>query len=75
MNELEPLLDLRGVGKALHLGSTSVYAMIASGQLPHVRLGRSIRVAPQAVREFIASRETAGLAQDDVIPLRARRRG
>ena len=70
MADLEPLLDLRGVGKALHLGSTSVYAMIASGQLPHIRIGRCIRVSPSAVREFIASRETAGLDQDDVLPLR-----
>lgn len=75
MNELEPLLDLRGVGKALHLGSTSVYAMIASGQLPHIRIGRAIRVSPEAVREFVRSRETAGLAGGEVVPLRVRRRG
>ncbi len=55
--ELEPLL-LRPteVGKLLGLGRSTVFAMLATGELPVVRLGRSVRVPREALERWIRER-------------------
>ena len=52
---MEPLLlRVHEAAKAIGLGRSKTYELVASGVLPSVRLGRSIRVPAQAVREFVA---------------------
>lgn len=51
----QDLLTVKYVAGALRLGHTKTYQLIASGQLPAVRIGRSVRVTPRALREFIDS--------------------
>jgi excisionase family DNA binding protein len=46
-------MTVKEVATELRLGHTKTYELIASGQLPAVRIGRSVRVTPQALREFI----------------------
>jgi excisionase family DNA binding protein len=51
----QALLTVKEVARALRLGHTKTYELIASGQLPAVRIGRSVRVTPQALRAFLDS--------------------
>jgi len=51
---LEPLL-LRATeaAKLLGLGRSKVFAMVAAGELPVIRLGRSVRIPRQALERWI----------------------
>jgi excisionase family DNA binding protein len=47
------LLKPEEVQKVLGLGRTRVYALIASGDLPCVRIGGSVRVPTEGLRTWI----------------------
>ena len=49
------LLHAPEVAERLRLNTQRVYALCRSGKLPHVRLGRQVRVSPIALEEFIAA--------------------
>jgi excisionase family DNA binding protein len=52
---LAPLLvTIRAAAKILALGESTVYAMVASGELPHVAVGRAKRITITAIEEWIA---------------------
>jgi|TARA_B100000315_G_C14257216_1_gene442467 excisionase family DNA binding protein len=63
----EPLL-LRApeVAALLRIGRTKVYTMMASGELPVVRLGNALRVPKQALVEWISRRTGEKVSVDDV---------
>ncbi len=46
----------------LGLGRSKVYAMLASGELPSVRIGKSVRVPTQALRQWVQDRVIASEA-------------
>jgi excisionase family DNA binding protein len=48
------LLRPRDVAKALSLGQSKTYALIAAGVLPSIRLGGVIRVPVESLRAWIA---------------------
>jgi excisionase family DNA binding protein len=50
------LLRTEDVVRVLRIGRTKVVAMIGSGELPVVRIGRSVRVPRAALERWIASR-------------------
>ena len=51
---LEPLLlKASEAGKLLGLGRSKVFAMVAAGELPVVRIGRSVRIPRQALERWI----------------------
>lgn len=53
-NEIEKLLlKPMEVFKALSVGRSTGYAMIASGELPSVRIGRAVRVPVDALKEWV----------------------
>ena len=68
MDEKQVVLDGRGpavesmlmkaedVAAALKLGRSKVFTLMASGGLPGVRIGRSVRVPRKALEEWIRSR-------------------
>ncbi len=56
----EILLRAEEVAARLRLGRSTVYDMIKSGQLPSLRVGRSVRVPLQALTEWVASRTEVG---------------
>ncbi|HVB53906.1 MAG TPA: helix-turn-helix domain-containing protein [Candidatus Acidoferrales bacterium] len=64
------LLTLAEVQQKLHVGQTTAYALIASGQLPHLRLGRAIRVRPESLARFLAALEVTGVGDAEVVPIR-----
>lgn len=57
------LLRAIEVAAALGVGRATAYEMMASGTLPVVRIGRSIRV-PRAALEDWVRRQTVGAAGD-----------
>jgi len=50
------LLRTGEVGKLLGLGRSKVFAMPAAGQLPAIRIGRSVRVPRLALDRWIEER-------------------
>lgn len=42
------------VGEALGVGRSKVYELLASGELPSIRVGSSVRVPVDALRAWIA---------------------
>lgn len=54
-------LRVKDVAELLHLSPTTIYTMTASGELPHVRVGRSIRVAGPVLDEWLRQHETPRL--------------
>lgn len=55
---MEPLaLSINDTAKALGLGRTSIYAMIADGRLEAFRLGRRRLVRMESIRRLVASND------------------
>jgi excisionase family DNA binding protein len=54
------LLRAREVANTTALGLSTVYLMMASGELPTVRMGRAVRVPAAALREWIGNRSRGG---------------
>jgi excisionase family DNA binding protein len=51
---LEPLLlKATEAGILLGLGRSKVFAMVAAGELPVIRIGRSVRIPRQALERWI----------------------
>lgn len=51
---MERLLTVRQCAEILGIGQRSVGRLLADERLPVVRIGRSVRVAPSALKEFAA---------------------
>jgi len=49
----ENLVTVAEVSEQLSLSSATVYRMLSDGRLKGVRMGRSIRVHPESVRECV----------------------
>lgn len=53
-DEIEKLLlKPKDVFKAISVGRSTGYAMIASGELPSVRIGKSVRVPVDALKQWV----------------------
>lgn len=50
---LKLLMKLDEVAKALSISRTKVYELIASGEIPSIRVGRSVRVSVDELRAWI----------------------
>jgi len=50
------LLSVRDVAARLRVSTATVYALCASGSLPHARVGNAIRIAPGDLAAFAAGR-------------------
>ena len=64
---MEPmLLRAAEVAKLLGLGRSKVFAMLAAGELPVVRIGRSVRVPRAALEHWIAehTQHASGPSED-----------
>lgn len=55
------LLTVRETAQRLNLGVTLTYELIGQGRIPHIRLGRAVRVPRQALEVWIAA-NTRGAA-------------
>jgi len=48
------LVTVEEAGKMIRVGRTRMYELVASGTIPSVRIGRSVRVPVDTLREWIA---------------------
>lgn len=58
------LLRAEEVARALRIGRTKAYEMMAVGELPVVRLGRCVRVPRKSLEDWIAARIAGGDCDD-----------
>ena len=67
---MEPLLlKVADVAQLLGLGRSKVFAMLAAGELPVIRMGRSVRVPRAALERWIVERtQDASRSHDDRRP-------
>lgn len=56
------LLRVPEVAKALGLGRTKVYELIAAGELPVIRLGRAVRVSVAALQKWVEERDKQSIS-------------
>ena len=49
---LRPVMTVREAAEALGIGLNSAYEAIARGEIPHIRIGRSIRVPRTALEQL-----------------------
>jgi excisionase family DNA binding protein len=54
----QPLLTRQETADSLRQSVRKVDMLIESGELPAVRIGRSVRIRPSAIEYFIEARET-----------------
>ncbi len=62
MNDHRLLLRPHEAGDALGVSRSKVYELIASGELPSIRLGGSVRVPLEALHAWIGQQLTAQAA-------------
>jgi len=55
LHEPTKLLTVREVARLLAVSTPIVYRLCAGGTLAHVRVGNSIRIAPQALFDYVAN--------------------
>jgi excisionase family DNA binding protein len=55
------LLDVREAARVLGIGRSTVYELIASGEIEVVHIGRSARVPVAALHEFVDRCRRSGL--------------
>lgn len=53
-----PLLTVAEVAERLRLGRSTIYRLVADGDLEAVQIGRAVRFEPAAVNAFIARKRT-----------------
>jgi excisionase family DNA binding protein len=54
------LLRPKEAAEVLGVGRSKMYALLAAGEVPSVRVGRSVRVPAEALQHWVASRVVAG---------------
>lgn len=57
MREIEDLLTPDQVAKKLNLAKSTVYAMAHRGLIPAIKLGKSLRIRPEALAKFLEQQE------------------
>ncbi|MDQ1490828.1 MAG: hypothetical protein QOJ23_3342 [Actinomycetota bacterium] len=58
------LLSVEEVARALRLGRSKTYELIASGELETVHIGRSVRVPVDAIERFVDGLRRPGVDED-----------
>lgn len=56
MEAVAQLYGIEDTGKALGIGRTSVYALLDSGDLTPIKIGRRTLVAASEIEEYVAKR-------------------
>lgn len=56
----ETIYTIPEVAKYLKLSRSKVYALVQRGEIPHVRIGRNVRIQEQALQTWLAKNSTGG---------------
>ncbi len=59
---LPRLLIAQDVAAALNMGLSTIYMLMERGELPSIRIGRSVRIRPEDLEKFIESKAQRGAA-------------
>lgn len=57
-------LTIAEVARLMRISKMTVYRLVHSGELPAARIGRTLRVTEQAVRDYLRSAVVTGAAAD-----------
>jgi excisionase family DNA binding protein len=58
------LLDMKSVAAMLKVNYATVQRLAATGKIASIRIGRAVRIRPEAVDQFLRSREVGGAAKE-----------
>jgi excisionase family DNA binding protein len=53
---LSRLLNAQDVAATLNMGLSTVYLLVERGELPSIRIGRSVRFRPEDLEKFIEAK-------------------
>jgi excisionase family DNA binding protein len=53
---LSRLLNAQEVATTLNMGLSTVYQLVERGELPSIRIGRTVRIRPEDLEKFIESK-------------------
>ena len=56
------LLRIPEVAETLGIGRTKIYEMVATGELPTIRVGRAVRISVSTLQKWVEEREQQGLS-------------
>ena len=59
------LLKAEQIAQALNVGRSKAYELMASGELPVIRIGRSVRVPADGLRRWIEEKSEDSVTQAD----------
>ena len=45
------------VGELVGIGRSKAYQLVASGEIPSIRIGRAVRVPAQALKDYLARKQ------------------
>ena len=62
---IEPLWDARELAQRLGIHRTRLYALVRTGRIPHVRIGRAIRFDPASIQAW---EQSGGWASPNLKP-------
>ena len=54
------LLTAADAARTLAISQRSLWARTASGEIPHIRIGRSVRYRASSLEEYVAAKEEQG---------------
>lgn len=57
-------LTMRETARELRCSERTVWTLVHSGSIPALRLGRSVRIRREALRQFLAHKESLGLQRE-----------
>ncbi len=64
---IKPLWDARELAQRLGIHRTRLYALVRTGRIPHVRIGRAVRFDPASIRAW---EQSGGWASPNLRPRR-----
>jgi excisionase family DNA binding protein len=62
INETQPLLTAKEAAKLLSVHESTIGQLARSGELPCVRIGRMLRIAPADLAAFVEQRRRAAMS-------------
>ena len=56
------LLRIPEAAETLAIGRTKIYELIATGELPTIRVGRAVRISVSTLQKWVENREQQGIS-------------
>ncbi len=53
VDQLDPILTIRETAEYLKLSKSKVYLMVQQGEIPHLKMGKSVRIRMSDLQEWL----------------------